>query len=58
MVPLTDEDLDRLPLPTRRVAEVLGFVPEGDVDPIRYSKAYYVGPANAAAERPYTLLVL
>ncbi|PBC72366.1 Ku protein [Streptomyces sp. 2321.6] len=57
LVPLTTEDLDHLPLPTRHQLQVLGFVPVGDVDPISYSKAYYVGPANAAAEKPYTLLV-
>ncbi|MFF7702777.1 non-homologous end joining protein Ku [Streptomyces lydicus] len=57
LVPLTDEDLDRLPLPTRHTAQVLGFVPLADVDPISYSgKSYYVGPASSAAERPYTLL--
>ncbi|BCK74049.1 hypothetical protein Srufu_080020 (plasmid) [Streptomyces libani subsp. rufus] len=57
MVPLTDADLDRLPLPTRHTAQLLGFVPIADVDPISYSgKTYYVGPAGEAAERAYTLL--
>jgi DNA end-binding protein Ku len=44
-VAITDEDLERLPLPSKHVAEVLGFVPGADVDPISYGRAYYVAPA-------------
>jgi DNA end-binding protein Ku len=57
LVPLTDQDLERLPLPTRHVIEVLGFVPGQDIDPISYSKPYYVGPGGPPADRPYALLV-
>ncbi|MFE2162882.1 Ku protein [Streptomyces lydicus] len=44
LVPITDEELERLPLPTRHVAEVLGFVPASDIDPISYDRAYYAEP--------------
>ncbi|MFE7402604.1 Ku protein [Streptomyces sp. NPDC057557] len=57
MVPLTEEDLARLPLPTKHTCEVLGFVPGADVDPISYAKPYYAGPGNPGADRPYALLV-
>ncbi|WP_328886421.1 non-homologous end joining protein Ku [Streptomyces sp. NBC_00316] len=57
LVPLTDEDLECLPLATRHVVEVLGFVPGQDVDPISYSRPYYVGPGGPPADRPYALLV-
>lgn len=57
LVPLTDQDLKRLPLATRHVVEVLGFVPGQDIDPISYSRPYYVGPGGPPAERPYALLV-
>ncbi|MEV6654910.1 Ku protein [Streptomyces sp. NPDC051219] len=57
LVPLTDEDLERLPLPTKHVVEVLGFVPGQDIDPISYSRPYYVGPGAPPADRPYALLV-
>jgi DNA end-binding protein Ku len=57
MVPLTDEDLARLPLATRHVVEVLGFVPGQDIDPISFSRPYYVGPGGPPADRPYALLV-
>jgi Ku70/Ku80-like protein len=56
LVPVTDEDLKRLPLPTRHVAGVLGFVPGSDIDPISYGRAYYAAPDGAAADRPYVLL--
>ncbi|MET8679976.1 Ku protein [Streptomyces sp. NPDC004647] len=56
MVALTDEDLAHLPLPTKHVVEVLGFVPGRDVDPLSYSKPYYVGAGGPAADRPYALL--
>ncbi|MFF3730976.1 Ku protein [Streptomyces sp. NPDC002476] len=57
VVVLTDKDLAHLPLPTKRVAEVLGFVRGHDIDPISYGQPYYVGPDGPSADRPYTLLV-
>ncbi|GGN62013.1 hypothetical protein GCM10012285_61720 [Streptomyces kronopolitis] len=56
LVPITDEDLERLPLPTKHTAEVLGFVPGADIDPISYDRAYYAAPDGPAADRPYVLL--
>ncbi|MFI0742423.1 Ku protein [Streptomyces sp. NPDC021100] len=53
---LRDEDLARLPLPTRKVVELVGFVPTDTVDPVMYARAYYVEPHGPGAERPYTLL--
>ncbi|MEV4334275.1 Ku protein [Streptomyces sp. NPDC049597] len=50
-VPLTDEDLEHLPLATKRTIEVLGFVPGQDIDPISYSRPYYVGPGGPEADR-------
>src|SRR5215471_12647051 len=55
IVILTDEDFAELPLSTSRAIEVLEFVPEDQIDPILYSKAYYLEPENAAA-KPYALL--
>lgn len=57
MVVLRDEDLDALPLPTRRTIEVLGFVETDDVDPVLYGTPYWVGATEAVAQRPYALLV-
>ncbi|WP_410011408.1 Ku protein [Streptomyces nigrescens] len=50
-------DLDALPLPTKRVIEVLGFVGTDETDPLLYARPYWVGAAGSGAQRPYALLV-
>ncbi|MGA5817967.1 Ku protein [Kitasatospora sp. NPDC094028] len=55
-VTLTDEDLADLPLPSKKVIDVLAFVEAGEIDPLMFSKAYYVGVADKAAAKPYALL--
>ncbi|MGH3471545.1 MAG: Ku protein [Nocardioidaceae bacterium] len=55
MVVLDDDDFASLPLPTAKTIEVLEFVPLEQVDPIYYSKAYYLS-ADAAGTKPYVLL--
>lgn len=56
LVPITEDDLALLPLPTKRTIEVIGFVPGQDIDPISHGKPYYVGPGGPEADRPYVLL--
>ncbi|MFJ4188738.1 Ku protein [Kitasatospora sp. NPDC089509] len=55
-VTLSDEDLADLPLPSKKVIDVLAFVDAGEIDPLMFSKAYYVGVADKAAAKPYALL--
>lgn len=57
LVPLTDEELSRLPLPTRHVAEVVGFVRAEKIDPLSYGHPYYAAPNGTTAQRPLALLV-
>jgi DNA end-binding protein Ku len=57
MVVLDAADLDALPLPTRKTIDVLGFVPDDDVDPILYDRPYWAAAHGPAAQRPYALLV-
>ncbi|MFF5435148.1 Ku protein [Streptomyces griseofuscus] len=57
VIPVTDEDLNNLPLPTARAIEIDGFVPLESVDPLRISDGYYLQPAGQVAAKPYTLLV-
>jgi DNA end-binding protein Ku len=57
MVVLRDEDLEHLPLPTRKTIDLLGFVDIEDVDPVMYAKPYWAGPNGPSAQRPYALLV-
>lgn len=55
-VPITDEELDRIPLPTAKAIEIVAFVDAGSVDPIRISDSYYLATDGKVAEKPYTLL--
>ena len=54
-VVLTDEDFAELPLPTAKVVDVLQFVPAEQIDPIYFSKSYYLEPERSAI-KPYVLL--
>ncbi|MEU8781166.1 Ku protein [Streptomyces sp. NPDC048637] len=56
IVPVTDEDLSRLPMPTAKTLSILSFVDPDEIDPLQMDKAYYLGPNGAAATKPYTLL--
>jgi DNA end-binding protein Ku len=54
-VVLTNDDLADLPLPTKRVIDVLAFVDESQIDPVYFAKPYYVAPDKAGAKQ-YALL--
>ncbi|MFL4491434.1 Ku protein [Streptomyces sp. VTCC 41912] len=56
VVPITDEDLSRLPMPTAKTLSILSFVDPGEIDPLQLDKAYYLGPNGASATKPYALL--
>ena len=55
MVVLTDDDLAELPLTSSREIDVLQFVPLDQVDPIYFSKSYYLEP-DPKATKAYVLL--
>ncbi|MFE7235925.1 non-homologous end joining protein Ku [Streptomyces sp. NPDC002405] len=57
VIPVTDEELRALPLPTARAIEIDAFVPLESVDPIRIGEGYYLAPDGAVAAKPYKLLV-
>lgn len=54
-VVLSSEDLASLPLPSKKLIDVLAFLDAGEIDPLMFSKAYYVGTDQAGA-KPYALL--
>lgn len=56
LVILTDEDLADVPVPTAKAITVLQFVPEEQVDPIMFQKAYFLAPDGVPAQKPYLLL--
>jgi DNA end-binding protein Ku len=57
VIPITDEDLSNLPLPTAKAIEIVAFVPLESVDPIRIGEGYYLQPREQVAAKPYKLLV-
>ncbi|MCG0286553.1 Ku protein [Streptomyces sp. PSAA01] len=56
LVPITDEDLEALPLPTTHTLEIEAFISAAEIDPLQMGDAYYLGTTGAAAAKPYTLL--
>ncbi|WP_450372868.1 non-homologous end joining protein Ku [Streptomyces phaeolivaceus] len=56
MIPITDEDLAALPIPTAKTIEIEGFVPAESVDPLQVDAAYYLAANGVPAAKPYTLL--
>ncbi|WP_329267269.1 Ku protein [Streptomyces pseudovenezuelae] len=56
IIPITDEDLSHLPLPTARTIEIVAFVPGDRIDPLQMDAAYYLQAGGAPAAKPYTLL--
>ncbi|MGW1801695.1 non-homologous end joining protein Ku [Streptomyces sp. NPDC001984] len=57
VIPISDEELRDLPLPTARAIEIEAFVPLESVDPIRIGEGYYLQAAGTVAAKPYKLLV-
>jgi len=55
VVVLSEEDFEALPEAVAKTIAVESFVPEEQIDPIMYSKSYYLGPDKLGA-RPYALL--
>ncbi|MYW05014.1 Ku protein [Streptomyces sp. SID3343] len=53
---LTDEDMAELPLPSKKIIDVLAFVDVDEIDPLMLSKAYYLQTATPSAAKPYVLL--
>ncbi|MGW0885682.1 Ku protein [Streptomyces sp. NPDC002671] len=57
VIPITDEELSNLPLPTAKAIESDAFVPLASIDPLRIGEGYYLQPAGQVAAKPYKLLV-
>jgi DNA end-binding protein Ku len=56
VVPVTDEELDSMPLPTAKAIEIVAFVPASSIDPIRIGDSYYLAADGQVAAKPYKLL--
>jgi DNA end-binding protein Ku len=49
-VPISDEDLEHLPVKTVHTVDISDFVKLEEVDPIYYDKAYYLAPEETGAK--------
>ncbi|MET9857362.1 Ku protein [Streptomyces sp. NPDC006450] len=56
IVPVSDADLDALPLPTAKAIEIVAFVPAESIDPIAVGTPYYLMASGPASAKPYVLL--
>ncbi|MEU4795911.1 Ku protein [Streptomyces sp. NPDC023327] len=56
IIPITDQDLAALPIPTAKTIEIVAFVPEDRIDPLQIDAAYYLSANGVPAAKPYTLL--
>jgi DNA end-binding protein Ku len=56
IIPIADEELRQMPLPTAKAIEIEAFVPADSIDPIRIGEGYYLQPDGQVAAKPYTLL--
>ncbi|MFG2586553.1 non-homologous end joining protein Ku [Streptomyces malaysiensis] len=56
LVPISDQELDDLPLPTAKAIDVEAFVEAERLDPIRFGKPYFLQADGAVAAKPYVLL--
>ncbi|MFJ2008541.1 Ku protein [Streptomyces chartreusis] len=57
VIPISDEELRDIPLPTAKAIEIEAFVPLESIDPIRIGEGYYLQPSGQVAAKPYRLLV-
>ncbi len=55
-VTLTDEDFEKVPLPSLHTLEISAFVAESEIDPVFFEKTYYLTPGERG-EKPYALLL-
>ncbi|MFB7110946.1 Ku protein [Streptomyces sp. NPDC056190] len=55
-IPVPDEELRALPLPTARAIELIAFIPASAVAPLRIGPGYYLQPQGAITAEPYLVL--
>ncbi|MFE2048036.1 Ku protein [Streptomyces sp. NPDC059459] len=56
VIPISDEELKELPLPTAKAIEIVAFMPWEAIDPLRIADGYYLAPDGQVAAKPYKLL--
>lgn len=54
---LSDNDLETLPVLTKKLISVTQFIDANEIDPIQYEKTYYLRPEHVAANKAFGLFV-
>jgi len=55
-VVMTDEDFEKLPLPSKHTVDLTAFVKAEEIDPIYYERTYYLEPDEKSV-KPFALLM-
>ena len=55
-VTLTEEDFEKLPLPSKHTIELTAFVKEDEIDPVHFERSYHLVP-DERGEKAYALLI-
>ena len=50
-VMLTEEDFEKLPLPSKHTIELSAFVEGREIDPVFYERSYYLEPGSGRRSR-------
>lgn len=56
LIPLSDDELDALPLPTAKTIEIDGFVDLATVPPEMIGKPYFLAPSSPGTNKSYLLM--
>ncbi len=55
-VEIEDEDLDKMPIPSKHTIELSSFVKQAEIDPVYFERTYYLEPEQVGL-KPYALLM-
>jgi DNA end-binding protein Ku len=55
-VEIEDEDLEKLPIPSKHTIELTSFVKQAEIDPVYFERTYYLEPEQVGL-KPYALLM-
>ena len=56
-VTLTDEDFEKLPLPSKHTIDLTAFVKEEEIDPVYYERSYHLAP-DERGEKAYAATLM
>jgi DNA end-binding protein Ku len=53
---ISDEDMEKLPVPSKKTVELTGFISQEEIDPVYYETTYFLEPDQIGL-KPYALLL-